>query len=82
MAEEHCCENMDAAIRYELLIEKDGEILINKAKHPLKAGNVLTGETYDPKEFAYTMVLTFCPFCSSRLREDMDEEEQAMDWRG
>jgi len=83
---EHCngltgetCEGMDTAIKYELLIKKDGEILINKAKHPLKACNVLTGETYDPKEFVCTMVFTFCPFCSGRLREDIDEEEQAMD---
>jgi hypothetical protein len=66
----YCCDDMRAAIEYGFFVERDDEILINKAKHPLKAGNILTGETYDPKEFVYTMSLRFCPFCSARLRFD------------
>ena len=47
------------------------------------AGNILTGETYDPKDFevSYALTfevsyaLTFCPFCGQRLQEDADARE-------
>jgi len=67
MSEKYCCENMETAIKHKFLVEKNGDILINIEKHPVKAGNVLTGETYDPKDFIMMMALEYCPFCSKLL---------------
>ena len=67
MREKYCCHDMDSAIEHEFLIERDNEILFNRGKHPLEAGNIITGETYDPKKIVFTMSLSFCPFCSKRL---------------
>lgn len=62
-----CCGDMESAITSKFLTIKNEEILFNIAKTPQSAGNVLTGETFDPKNYPYSMTLAFCCFCSSRL---------------
>ncbi len=62
-----CCENMEQAMESGFLAIKNEEILFNIVKTPKSAGNVLTGETFDPKKFLYSMTLLYCPFCSSQL---------------
>lgn len=59
-----CCDDMESAISSKFLAIKNGEIFFNLAKTPLSAGNVLTGETFDPKNYPYSMSLYYCPFCS------------------
>ncbi len=62
-----CCGDMESAIDSKFLTIKNEEIVFNIAKTPQTAGNVLTGETFDPKNYPYSMTLCFCCFCSSRL---------------
>lgn len=63
----NCCDNMKDAINRKFLAIKNNEIVFNIAQHPQSAGNVITGEVYDPKTILITMNLYYCPFCSSRL---------------
>ncbi len=62
-----CCEDMKRAMESKFLAIKNEEILFNIAKTPKSAGNVLTGETFDPKNYSYSMSLQYCCFCSSQL---------------
>lgn len=62
-----CCRDMEDAIERKYLAIKNEEIVFNIAKTPMSAGNVITGEEYDPKKFLITMNLFYCPFCSSKL---------------
>lgn len=62
-----CCGDMESAINTKFLAIKNEEIVFNIAKTPQTAGNVLTGEKFDPKNYPYSMTLSFCCFCSSRL---------------
>lgn len=62
-----CCEDLSNALRWGLC-ELDGVYgEINLGYHQLdqrwQTGNVLTGETYDPKTFSMSMSLSYCPFC-------------------
>jgi len=58
---------MESAITSKFLAIINGEIVFNIAKTPQSAGNVLTGETFDPKNYPYSMSLYYCPFCSYRI---------------
>ena len=40
---------------------------LTEAAPEAKAGNVLTGETYDPSTFAVSMALTYCAWCGAPL---------------
>ena len=51
----------------KFLTIKHDEIVFNIPKIPESAGNVLSGEIYDPKNFPFSMSLQYCPFCFSRL---------------
>ena len=62
-----CCDDMVSAIESKFLAIKNDELVFNIAKTPLSAGNVITGEKFDPKDSTFTMTLKFCPFCSSKL---------------
>ncbi len=62
-----CCEDMKRAMESGFLAIKNEEILFNIAKTPQSAGNVLTGETFDPKNYRFSMSLQYCCFCSSQL---------------
>lgn len=62
-----CCDDMNSAIESKFLTIKNEEIVFNIAKIPQSAGNVLTGETFDPKNYPYSMSLRYCPFCRARL---------------
>jgi len=64
-----CCDDMESAISSKFLAIKNGEIMFNIAKIPQSAGNVITGETFDPKNFPYSMSLYYCPFCSYRIQK-------------
>jgi len=66
----HCkeCDDFDQSLKYGLImmIEDEPQIRGSLPKGS-KAGNVLTGETYDPKDFILNMVIKYCPFCSKEL---------------
>lgn len=62
-----CCDDMDSAIESKFLTIRNDEIVFNIAKTPQTAGNVLTGETFDPKNYPYSLSLQYCCFCSSKL---------------
>jgi len=65
----YCCESLEEAVGLKLLIIREGELTL-KGEHPKKAGNVITGETYNPKEFIFTMVVSYCPFCGKEVKCD------------
>lgn len=65
-----CCDDMESAISSKFLAIKNGEIVFNIAKTPRSAGNVITGETFDPKNFPYSMSLYYCPFCAYRIQKN------------
>ena len=67
-----CCDDMESAITSKFLAIINSEIVFNIAKTPRTAGNVLTGEVFDPKNFAYTMNLYYCPFCSYWIQKNGD----------
>lgn len=62
-----CCGDMEQSIEMGFLTIKNEEIVFNIVKTPKSAGNVLTGETFDPKNYPISMSLQYCPFCSSQL---------------
>ncbi len=61
---------MESAISSKFLAIKNGEIVFNIAKIPQSAGNVLTDEVFDPKNYRYSMSLYYCPFCSYWIRKE------------
>ncbi len=76
-----CCETMDDAIEYGYLTVLNGEFLLpprtlTEVNPDATAGNVLTGETYDPGEFSMSFMLAFCPWCRESLtpvRDDLSD---------
>ncbi len=78
-----CCDDLNDAVRDGFLEVNplDAEELVLPRRKltdvapNARAGNVLTGETYDPSTFALAYALTFCPFCGTRLRPDEDDDE-------
>jgi len=62
-----CCYEMKEAIKENFLMIKNEEIVFGNMKNPEKAGNVITGETYNPKEFFYSIKLSYCPWCKTQL---------------
>jgi hypothetical protein len=73
---EPCCDAMEDALRWGLLKEVHGEIVIvGPLPKGAKAGNVLTGEAYDPRRFRMGMALRHCPWCADPLPHVLDEVE-------
>ena len=88
-ADLHMCEYLENALR-DGFLERDplgsGEIILPRRKLTdvaphATAGNVLTGETYDPSTFAMALALSFCPFCGEALTVDAlyKSEEDGLD---
>ena len=73
-----CCDAMETAVRFGYVevnpLDKKELILSRrnlKAVAPeAKAGNVITGETYDPAKFEMAFGISFCPFCGKPLTLD------------
>lgn len=80
---EYCCEGLkDAHIRFGIVFYKNGEFNFTSHVTPTKAGNVITGEELDPKNFIITMVLNYCPFCGHDFQKKPNEDEmKAIDQR-
>lgn len=70
------CENFRDALKWGMIIVVEGEPQI-KGKPPkgATAGNVLTGETYNPQDFAMNMVIEYCPFCGKKIYNYPKDEE-------
>jgi hypothetical protein len=67
-----CCESMRDALQWGLIVEVMGELLLplrtlTEVDPDAKAGNLETGETYDPAEFQMSMAITYCPWCAVPL---------------
>ena len=72
---EPCCEEMRMALEWKLLQVVHGEVVVlGKLPKGAKAGNVLTGEPYDPATFTMGQSLRFCPWC--REPQPFFEEEE------
>jgi hypothetical protein len=68
-----CCSTMGDAVRWGLVVYS-GEGEHQLVPRPVvdlaptaTAGNILTGEAYDPGDFSLTLALVFCPWCATRL---------------
>lgn len=74
---EPCCDSMKSGLEWGLLHVVYGEVvLMGSLPKGAKAGNVLTGEAYDPRKFRMGLALTLCPWCGEPLpRPDLEEEE-------
>ena len=65
------CERFELALRFGHLTVIEGEVQITgKPPKDAEMGNVLTGEKYDPQDFALNMAISFCPFCSKKLHAE------------
>jgi len=63
------CYDFSSALEWGLIIVIDEEVQITgKLPEGATAGNVLTGEKYDPTTFLMNMVIKFCPFCGKKLK--------------
>lgn len=70
------CKNFADALKWGIIIIIEGEPQIaGKMPEGVKAGNVITGEKYDPATFGMNMVITHCPFCGIKIFELKKEEE-------
>lgn len=70
-----CCDDLAQALKLGFLERVHGEVMLTRRKltdaaPDAKAGNVLTGETYDPSTFALSMALTYCAWCGAPLAEE------------
>ena len=62
------CENFEDALKYGHIIVIEGEPQIRgKLPEGAKVGNILTGETHNPKDYSFNMVIEYCPFCGKCL---------------
>jgi len=69
----HKCIDFYDALRYGHIVVIEGEPQIKGVlPEGAKAGNVLTGEEYDPKDFVFNLVISHCPFCG----QELEAEEQ------
>jgi len=72
-----CCDSLERALKGGFL-ELDpvySELILPRQKvgEDVKISNLLTGETYDPKEFSFSFHVGYCPFCGLKL-DDFDQE--------
>jgi hypothetical protein len=84
-----CCDGMESAIEFGFVEIVDAELTLvrrtlTEVNPDATAGNVLTGETYDPSEFTMTLALSFCPWCAHPLTRmgdpyEVDPDEVAYD---
>ena len=73
-----CCDAMEAAVKFGFIevnpLDKKELILsrrnLKKQTPDAKAGNVITGETYNPAKFKMAFGVSFCPFCGKPLTLD------------
>jgi hypothetical protein len=75
-----CCDGMESAIEFGFVEIVDAELTLvrrtlTEVNPDATAGNVLTGETYDPSEFTMTLALSFCPWCAHPLTRMVDPYE-------
>jgi hypothetical protein len=79
---EPCCEQMEAAVQQGFVLYLGGEHVLPPRNltdiADATAGNVLTGETYDPADFALTLALEFCPWCGMKVCTACVDDED--DW--
>lgn len=70
------CEDFRKAMDYGIIIVIDNQPQI-KGKLPeiAKAGNLITGEKYNPSDFMLNIIIKFCPFCAERIFEEKVEME-------
>lgn len=70
-----CCEELEFALKHGFLIidELYGEIAFPRASltAEMSVGNVLTGETYEKKNYSYSLGLFYCPFCGQDLQRSI-----------
>lgn len=69
-----CCDDMETALKDGFLERVHGELILPRRNlkeiaPEAKAGNVLTGEVYDPSDFAMAMAIDLCPFCGAPQSE-------------
>lgn len=70
------CEDFRRALDYGLIVIIEGEPQIKgKLPETAKAGNLKTGEKYNPDNFMLNLVINFCPFCAERIFEEKVEME-------
>ena len=70
----YCCDEIVVALLWGIM-ELDGVYEeVNMGYHSLddrwQAGNVLTGEKYDPQTMSMSLRAAYCPFCGTQLIED------------
>lgn len=64
------CESFNEALKFgHIIIIEDEPQIPGKLPKDAKAGNILTGEVYDPQNFILNMVINFCPFCGKQIFE-------------
>jgi len=67
------CHDFSDALKYGHITVIEGEPQIKGVlPEGAKAGNVITGEEYDPKDFVFNLVISHCPFCG----QELEAEEQ------
>jgi hypothetical protein len=73
---EPCCEQMEMAVRYGFVLFHGEHVLparkLTDVNPDALAGNVLTGESYDPADYELTLALQFCPWCALPLAGEDD----------
>lgn len=70
------CEYFEKALRFGHITIIEGEPQITgKPAKDAEMGNILTGEKYNPENFALNMVIKFCPFCAKKIYEFAPEEQ-------
>ena len=73
-----CCESMGDALRWGMLEVVRGEVMLpprplTEVNPDATAGNVLTGESYDPADFSIGMTLAFCPWCAEKVQAEQPD---------
>lgn len=62
------CDGFAEALRYKCIYVVNGEVMIDGTfPDGATAGNIITNETYNIKDFQLAVVLRFCPFCAKRI---------------
>lgn len=75
-----CCELMSDALKWGLLTITNDEVTLplrtlTDVNPDATAGNLLTGETYDPSSFSVTLLLEYCPWCGVKLTVPMNDDD-------
>jgi len=61
-------DSFEMALKSGHLIVIEGELQIQgRLPDGAKVGNVITNEKYDPGQFHFNMIVSYCPFCGKRI---------------